>query len=83
MKVQLAKEATQDSDELRPAFKAAAKNLKDVLEGKKPMTDMAKLSSVTVAGFGRILAADVHKMALHLMVERMNSNMIKLPGPNE
>lgn len=50
-----------DTQKMRPAFNLSVEHLVAVLSGKKPMTDMAKLASVTCSTFKGLVQAEAHK----------------------
>jgi hypothetical protein len=50
-----------DSEKMRLAFNLSVDHLVAVLSGKKAMTDMAKLASVTCSTFKGLVQAEAHK----------------------
>jgi len=51
-------------------YKLAWEEIEQALSGKKGLTDKTRLASATLSAFSRIMAAEVHRMALEVMLQR-------------
>lgn len=52
------------------AFTLSCRELESALEGKKPITDKTKLAAVTMGGYAKLKGAEVHRMAMEIMIRR-------------
>lgn len=66
----------QDSQLMSKAFKLAMKELEDVLDRKKPITDITKVAANTVSNYSRIKSTEIHDKALELMIARKDIKQI-------
>lgn len=73
------------SGEAWKSFKAACRELEAALEGKKSITDKTKLAAITVGGYAKLKGAEVHRMAVEIMVRRRalpeTLDLPRLPEP--
>lgn len=59
-----------DSERMTKAYGLAVKELEQVLDRKKPITDVTKIAAGTVANYSRIKSTEVHEMGLKLMMQK-------------
>lgn len=67
---------TKDSKAMSKAFALAMKEIEDVLERKKPITDITKVAANTVSNYSRIKSTEIHDKALELMIARKDIKAI-------
>ena len=67
------------------SFSLACRELEMALEGKKPITDKTKLAAVTMGAYAKLKGAEVHRMAMEIMIRRKliggNVEIPSLPEP--
>jgi len=68
---------TEDSRLMGKAFKLAVKEIEEVLDRKKPITDITKVAANTVSNYSRIRSTEIHDKALELMIARKDMKAIE------
>ncbi len=58
------------TDEAGKAFTLALREIETVFEGKKSVTDKTKMAAVVVNGYAKLKGAEVHRMAMEIMVRK-------------
>lgn len=76
MKKMSFEKVTEDSRTMGGAFKLAMKEIEEVLERKKPITDVTKIAANTVSNYSRIKSTEIHDKALELMMARKDIKAI-------
>lgn len=67
---------TEDSRLMSKAFKLAMKEIEEVLDRKKPITDITKVAANIVSNYSRIKSTEIHDKALELMIARKDIKAI-------
>jgi len=65
-----------DSERMRKAFDLAMKEIEEVLERKKIITDVTRLAANTVSNFSRIKSTEIHDKALEIMITRKDIKLL-------
>jgi hypothetical protein len=60
------------------AFDLAMKEIEEVLNRKKSITDITRLAANLVSNYSRIRSTEIHDKALELMIERKDIKEIPL-----
>lgn len=71
-------ECKDDSRVMGKAFRLAMQEIEEVLERKKPITDITKVAANTVSNYSRIKSTEIHDKALELMIARKDIKMIEM-----
>jgi len=61
---------------MRKVFVLALKELEEVLERKKSITDVTRVAANTLSNYSRIKSSEVHDKALELMIARKDIKAI-------
>ena len=69
---------TEDSKTMSRAFKLAMKEIEEVLDRKKPITDITRVAANTVSNYSRIKTTEIHDKALELMIARKDIKFIEM-----
>jgi len=68
----------KDSLIMEKAFKLALKEIEDVLDRKKSITDVTRVAANTVSNYSRIKSTEIHDKALELMIARKDIKAIEM-----
>ena len=68
----------KDSIIMEKAFKLALKEIEDVLDRKKSITDVTRVAANTVSNYSRIKSTEIHDKALELMIARKDIKAIDM-----
>lgn len=69
-------ETREDTRSMRKVFVLALKELEEVLERKKSITDVTRVAANTLSNYSRIKSSEVHDKALELMIARKDIKAI-------
>jgi hypothetical protein len=59
-----------DSISMKIVFKLAIKEINDVLERKRAITDVTRVAANTLSNYSRIKSTEIHDKALEIMMTR-------------
>lgn len=77
------KEFEQGTEALWAGYKGACKEVDRVFNEGKTVTDKTKLAAIIIGGMAKLKGAEVHRMAMEVMVRRkaLSSGFAELPEP--
>lgn len=64
------KNVHDDSQSMKRIFELSIKEIENVLDRKKPITDVTKIASNTVSSYSRIKSTEIHEKALEIMISK-------------
>jgi len=70
MKMEKIRNTNDDSISMKIVFKLAIKEINDVLERKRAITDVTRVAANTLSNYSRIKSTEIHDKALEIMMTR-------------
>lgn len=67
------------TEELWNPYTKACKEVNDVYDKKKGLTDLTKLSAVIIGAMAKLKGAESHRMAMEIMVQRKQFAIKDIP----